>query len=180
MALPNPPFAGQNWLITPASLAVNESPPSSIRDQKWILVLSGVCIPNLEGTLVDDWRHETLTIAPDILSPLEFAINRYSIPVPTDPMIPNPAFNLEPYGWVPFAAISSVFDKDTSDAGFAVDVWRPTPFLHTTDVASGQPVDNVFAGIDVDVAVRNDRSFLYRVSYHVTLVGKIVFLPQIQ
>jgi hypothetical protein len=81
---------------------------------------------------------------------------------------------------VPFAAVSSIFENNTSDAGFAVDVWRPTPFVHTTDVASGNPVDNVFNGIDVDVAVRNDRAILHRVSYHVTLVGKIVFLPPMQ
>jgi hypothetical protein len=178
---PSGQFAGQNWLIIPAPLAVNESPPRSISDQKWLLVLSGVCIPNLEGTLLNDWRRETLTIVPDIDSPLEFAITRYSIPKPQNPNNPPvPKFNLEPVGWVPFAAVSSTFDNNTTDAGFAVDVWRPTPFVHTTDVVSGQPVTNVFAGIDVDVAVRNSKAFLYRVSYYVTLVGKIVFVPPMQ
>ena len=40
-------FAGQNWLITPAALAVGENPPASIHDQKFLLVLSGVVIANL-------------------------------------------------------------------------------------------------------------------------------------
>jgi hypothetical protein len=40
-------FAGQNWLITPAALALGEHPPASIHDQKWLLVLSGVVYANL-------------------------------------------------------------------------------------------------------------------------------------
>jgi hypothetical protein len=167
--------AGQNWLIVPAALAVNEAPPPSISDQRWMLVLSGVFIPNLQGTLVNDWRRETLTLVPDTNSPLEFAISQFSIPVPQNPNNPPvPVFNLD--GWVPFAAVSSNFADNTSDAGFAVDVWRPTPFVHAIDVVSGQPVTNIFAGIDVDVAVRNNEAFLYRVSYYITLVGKIVFV----
>ena len=42
-------FAGQNWLITPASLAVGERPPASIRDQKWLLVLTGVVLADFKG-----------------------------------------------------------------------------------------------------------------------------------
>jgi hypothetical protein len=176
---PSGQFAGQNWVIIPAPLAVNESPPRSISDQKWLVVLSGVCIPNLEGTLVNDWRRETLTIVPDINSPLEFAITQYSIPQPQNPNEPPvPALNLE--GWVPFAAVSSTFENNTTDAGFAVDVWRPTPFVHTINVVTGQPVNNIFAGIDVDVAVRNSKAFLYRISYNVTLVGRMVFVPPMQ
>jgi hypothetical protein len=34
-------FAGQNWLITPAALAVGENPPASIHDQKFLLVPIG-------------------------------------------------------------------------------------------------------------------------------------------
>jgi hypothetical protein len=173
-------FAGQNWVIIPVALAVNESQPTSISGQKWILVLTGVCIPNLPGNNVGDWRRETLTINPDWNSPLQFAINRYSIPIPKvpgtgDTGVPN--FDLDQ--WAPFAAISSIFDKDTSDAGFAVDVWRPTHFQPTTDV-NGEPLNNIFSGIDVDVAVRNDRAMLHRVSYHITLVGNIVFVPPMQ
>ena len=35
-------FAGQNWLITPVALAVNEPRPPSIVDQKWHIEFSGV------------------------------------------------------------------------------------------------------------------------------------------
>ena len=34
-------FAGQSWLITPAALAVGESPHETILDQEWLLVPSG-------------------------------------------------------------------------------------------------------------------------------------------
>jgi hypothetical protein len=51
--------------------------------------------------------------------------------------------------------------------------WKPTHFEPTVDVA-GNPLHQVFGGIDVILAVR-DESIIYRVSYHITLVGKIVF-----
>src|ERR1022692_3531284 len=51
-------FAGQNWLITPAALAVGENPPASIHDQKFLLVLSGVVIANLEGNRSEEHTSE--------------------------------------------------------------------------------------------------------------------------
>jgi hypothetical protein len=78
--------------------------------------------------------------------------------------------------WSPFASLSSIFDQDASDnAGFAVDVWRPTPFGQVQDVLTGQLVGNIFNGIDVDVAVRDSDAWIYRVGYNITLLGKIVF-----
>jgi hypothetical protein len=72
--------------------------------------------------------------------------------------------------------LSSIFDQDASDnAGFAVDVWRPTPFGQVQDVLTGQLVGNIFNGIDVDVAVRDSDAWIYRVGYNITLLGKIVF-----
>jgi hypothetical protein len=167
-------FAGQNWLITPAALAVNEVKPSSISEQKWLLVLTGVGILDLKGNNPDDWRRETLVIFPDIGAPLQFAVDRFSIPRPVGQQT-QPAFNLDQ--WAPFAAISAIFDRDTGtvDAGYAVDIWRPNHFFDTAD-AGGNPVHNIFTGIAVDVAVRNDKAVLHRVSYHITLLGKIVFL----
>jgi hypothetical protein len=42
-------FAGLNWLITPAALAVGEQPPTNIHDQKFLLTLTGVVIADLKG-----------------------------------------------------------------------------------------------------------------------------------
>ena len=169
-------FAGQNWLITPSALAVNEAQPSSISDQKWLLVLTGVGLVDLQGNNVNDWRRESLSIFPPSIDvALEHAVNRYAIPRPAG-LSTRPAINLEQ--WSPFAAISSIFVEDTGsvDAGYAVDVWRPN--LFSTVAAGGQSVSNIFSGIDVDIAVRNNRAVLHRVSYHFTLLGKIVFLVQ--
>ena len=76
-------FAGQNWLITPAALAVNEAKPATIADQRWFIQFSGVGILDLQGNNFDDWRREVLVIFPDVDAPLQFAISRHGIPVPT-------------------------------------------------------------------------------------------------
>jgi hypothetical protein len=178
MPIPVISFAGQNWLITPAALAVNEAKPANISEQKWLLVLTGVCIINLQGASANDWRRENLIIFPDMQGPLQFAVNKFSIPKPPNP---NVFLALDLEEWAPFAAISSVLDKTTSsgvDAGFAVDAWRHAPFFSGTD-AVGKPVAKGFQGISVDVAVRNNKATLHRVSYNITLLGKIAFLVNV-
>jgi hypothetical protein len=188
-------FAGQNWLITPAAVAANQAQSRDIHDQNWILVLSGVGYLNWQGSDGKDWHRETVTILPDIPSPLQFAINQYKIPVPTYPGLTlAPQFNLNPNnGWVPFVAVSSFmeiggpadfepFRAPLTVVGYAVDDWRPTPFGHTKNYATGEPVavDNIFNGVDVDLALKDseNETMIYRVSYNFTLVGQIVFTPQ--
>ena len=172
-------FAGQNWLITPASLAVGENPPASIHDQKFLLVLSGVVIADLEGNSSSQWLHETLSFLPDMAGgqnsgPLNWAINRFGIPKPPGQNF-SVGFSLEE--WAPFASLSSIFNQDQSiNSGFAVDVWRPTHFATGIDAFTHLPVGNIFAGINVDVAVRDTDAWIFRVGYNITLLGKIVFL----
>ena len=172
-------FAGQNWLITPAALAVGENPPASIHDQKFLLVLSGVVIANLEGNSSSQWLHETLSFLPDMAGqqnsgPLNWAINRFSIPKPPGQSF-SIGFSLEE--WAPFASLSSIFNQDQSiNSGFAVDVWRPNHFATGTDAFTHSPVGNIFTGINVDVAVSDTDAWIYRIGYNVTLLGKIVFL----
>lgn len=168
-------FAGQNWLVTPAALAKGQPPPASIHDQEFLLVLSGVVIANLEGNSGAQWLHETLSFIPDIVSPLNWAVSRFSIPTPPNTVSYSIGFSLEE--WAPFASLSSIFNQDQSiNSGFAVDVWRPTPFGTGQDAISQQPVGNIFNGINVDVAVRDTDAWIYRVGYNITLLGKIVFL----
>jgi hypothetical protein len=143
-----------------------------------LLVLSGVTIINLQGSNPHDWLRETITISPDINSPMQWAINKWSIPVPTSQQTSYvPVFSLEE--WAPFAAVSSLYTKTSGgvEAGFAVDDWRPTPFIQTFTDQNNQPIPNVFTGINVDVAVINSNSTLYRVSYNITLRGEIAFTP---
>jgi hypothetical protein len=172
-------FAGQNWLITPAALAVGEPPPASIHDQKWLLVLTGVAIANLEGNSSAEWLHETLSFLPDMAGPqnsgpLNWAIGQYAIPKPPGA---NYVIRFSLEEWAPFVSLSSIFNQDQSiNSGFAVDVWRPTHFSNGIDAFTHQPVGNVFTGVDVDVAVRDTDAWIYRVGYNITLLGKIVFL----
>jgi hypothetical protein len=171
-------FAGQNWLITPTALAVGEQPPRNIHDQKFLLVLSGVVMANLKGAGAD-WLRETVSFLPDMAGPnnsgpLNWAIGRFSIPRPTNPNY-KVVFSLEE--WAPFASLSSIFDQNQAvNAGFAVDVWRPTHFATGTDAFTNQPVGNIFTGIDVDVAIRDVDAWIFRLGYNISLLGKIVFL----
>ena len=165
-------FAGQNWLITPAALAVDEAAPRNISGQKWLLVLSGVAITDFKGNSPAHWLPETLMIRPDVSSPLNYAVDKYSIPRPS---LDYPVWFQVEQG-IPFAAISSIFNQNQSvNSGFSVNVWRPAPYYTVTDFDSGTTFNRLFSGIAVDVAVRDNDAWLYRVSYHITLLGKIVF-----
>jgi hypothetical protein len=170
-------FGGQNWLITPAALAVNETRPASISAQKWLLVLSGVGIINMQGETANDWRHDSVHIVPDMKGPLDYAINRFSIPRPSgnEGTNYNPAFQVEE--WSPFVGLSSIFDQNQSvNAGFAVDAWRPSPFGTGNDAFSQARIGNLFSGVIADVAVRDSDAWLYRLGYNMTLLGRIVFI----
>jgi hypothetical protein len=172
-------YAGQNWLITPAAAAVGETAPTSVQDQTWLLVLSGIAIVNLKGVTTSQWLEETVLLRPDPSEALQHAIARYAIPTPpgTDGLNFSTWFQVEQCA--PFAALSSVFNQNESvNSGFAVNVWRPNP-LETAplprDAFSNAPLDRLFNGIQADVAVRDSDAWIYRLSYHMTLLGKIVF-----
>lgn len=169
-------FAGQNWLITPAATAVNQTPPADIRDQRWLLTLSGVAIADIEGNSGAQWLRETVSIRPSLSGPLNHAINTHSIPRPSGTEGGNYFIGFQVEQWAPFAALSSMYNRNHSiNSGFAVDTWRPNPFASGTDAFTSAPLTRLFAGIQVDVAVRDTDAWLYRVSYNITLLGKIVF-----
>ncbi len=166
-------FAGQNWLIIPAALAVNETQPRSINDQKWILTLSGVAHLNLKGN-GSEWLRETALLFPDINSPMMYAINRHNIPTP--PTDPGYQLLFQVEQMVPYAGLSSIYNKNQSvNSGFAVDVWRPNPYSSDTDVVTNAAISRIFSGIQVDVAVSDIDAYFYRISYHITIIGKIRF-----
>ncbi len=166
-------YAGQNWIMTPAALAVNETQPTSIADQKWMLILSGVANLGLKGN-GSEWLRETVLLFPDIFNPMTQTINRYNIPVP--PSDPGYQLEFQVEQWAPHATLSSIYNKGHSiNSGFAVDVWRPNPFSSDTDVVTNAPINRIFSGIQVDVAVSDIDAYFYRISYHITLIGKIRF-----
>jgi hypothetical protein len=177
-------FGGQNWVIKPVALAFNEPAPKKIQDQKWELCLSGVAISNFKGGAT--WSNEAIQISPDIVNPLKFAMNKYGMPMPTDsPYVIEggkgitPLFQLEQ--WMPYAALGTIFDANNAvNAGFAVDTWRPAPFIKLVDARpspqnTAPTLGNIFSGIIVEIGASDTDAFLHRVNYHITLIGKIVF-----
>lgn len=172
-------FAGQNWLVTPAARAVNQPVPPGVQDEKWLLVLSGVATLNVQGNSESQWRHETVSLRPDLTEPLQYAITQHSIPTPPGSLGATYWAGFQVEQWAPFAALSSMLNLGESiNSGFAVDVWRPNPFQTMTGFSNTQ-VTNLFDGIQVDVAVRDTDAILSRLSYNIVLLGRIVFGPVI-
>ncbi len=179
-------FAGQNWLITPAALALGERPPASIYDQKWLLFLSGVVIADLKGESTSQWDYQTVSFTPDMAGPddptatsgpLNWAISHYSLPKPPGSIGGQYLIRFSLEEWAPFASLGSIFNQGQSiNSGFAVEAWRPNHFASGTDVVTNLPVTNIFSGINVDLAVRDTDAWLYRLTYNITLLGKIVFV----
>ena len=179
-------FAGQNWLITPAALAVGESAPATITDQKWLLILSGVVSANLKGDNSGQWNQLTVSFTPDMAGtdaptstsgPLNFAIDKYRIPKPPGSAGQQYVIRFSLDEWSPFVSLSSVFDQDTSiNSGFAVNDWRLNHFDSGTDVKTNQPVNNIFTGVNADLAVSDTDAWIYRLGYNITLLGRIVFI----
>ncbi len=169
-------FAVQNWTITPVATSFGKTPPASSQEQSWQLVLSGVVLIDMKGVSSAQWRRETLLINPDLKEPIKTANRLYGFPLPAgheDTF--RYLFQVEQRA--AFASLSSVFNANVSNnSGFAVDAWRPNPDFTVTDTENLQ-VPNIFSGVQADIAVRDSDAFLYRVGYHITLIGRIVLSP---
>lgn len=147
------------------------TPPRDPANQLWLLVLSGVAIIDLTGNS-SQWLRKTAVISPNLFPPLDHAIKRHNVLTPSGAH--RLRFQVEQ--WAPHVAPSSMFNKNHSvNSGFAVDVWRPHPFDTDTDVVTNASFGNIFTGIQVDLAVRDIDAILHRVSYHISLLGKIRF-----
>ena len=169
-------YAGQSWLISPVASAVNEPAPARIQAQRFLLVLSGVAVVDVTGVSPAQWRHETVALRPDLTGPLLHAADRYSIPKPPGALGSTYWLGFQVEQWAPFAGLSAVFNAGPSvNSGFAVNVWRPNPFASGTDAHTNAPLTKLFSGIQADIAVRDSDAIIHRLSYNITLVGKVVF-----
>jgi hypothetical protein len=165
---------------------VGEPPPANIQNQKWQLVLSGVVIADLKGDNSGDWNHQPVSFTPDMAGPdhpsatsgpLNWAISHYSIPKPAGSPGVQYLIRFSVEAWSPFVSLSAVFNQGQSiNSGHAVNAWRPNRFGSGPDVLTGRPVGNLFSGLNVDLAVRDSDAWLFRLGYHVTLIGRIVFV----
>jgi hypothetical protein len=169
-------FSGQNWLITPAALALNERPPRDIHDQKWLLVLTGASYANLKGTDFDEVPDvKPVHFIPDIAGPCNWAINHHGVPRP--PGVEGQNYNVEFQAelWAPFATVNGSIDEDSDWAQVEAHNWRPGPFRSGFDAFSGNPVANIFNGLVVNCVVADSDATLTLIGYNITLIGKIVF-----
>ena len=166
-------YAVQNWLITPSALAVNEN-IAGIRDQRFLLIVSGVAIVDVRGSSGAQWAHETVSLRPSLYNPLSYAVIRWQIPTPQG----SYGLEFETEQWALNATLSSVYNKDQSvNSGFAVDAWRVNPFGTGNDAVTNQAFNRLFAGIQVDLAVRDTDAWIHRVGYSITLLGRIIYVP---
>jgi hypothetical protein len=169
----------QNWLITPAASPLVQVGPQ--QNQKWLIVLSGVGICNFKGqTSSGDWTRSTVDLSPDLEPALEYAISEYNLPRPEIWGVAyDDTVGLMVDQLTSFATINAIFeDSESVYAGFAVDGWHPLPYRAGTNVMTNLPCSNIFTGITVDAAVFDTESWLYRVGYHITLLGEIVFFRE--
>ena len=147
---------------------------------------------DLQGNSTSEWLKETVTFIPSGLhypsdldsppvgqGPLFWVLNEHGIQRPPLRTY-NVCFSLQQ--WAPFVSLSQIFDQGQSiNAGFGVTQWRPTHFQKGVNFRTGGAVDNVFnvfTGINADLAVRDTDAFIYKLSYNITLLGKIVFAAQ--
>jgi hypothetical protein len=166
-------YAVENWLITPAALAVNEQ-IAGIRDQRFLLILSGVAIVDVKGNSGATWLRETVSLRPPLYDALNYAVNRWQIPTPSV----SYGIEFETEQWAPFVSLSSVYNQGESiNSGFAVDAWRLNPFGSGNDAMTNQPFNRLFSGIQIDIAVRDTDAWIFRLGYNIALLGKIIYVP---
>ena len=93
---------------------------------------------------------------------------RLEFPVSIQPLAPGKGLVLR--HWAPFVTINSISNDDISkDAGWAVDGF-----------SLADPEKFAVAGVTVrcDLAVRDVDGFIFRIGYHLHLVGTLADLPR--
>jgi hypothetical protein len=176
--------AAANFVAVPAASSPLKPPVyTDIHQQLWQLTLTGVVIlendqdppvQGFPGTAVDDWTRTTLTVG-NAAPAVSYLIKAYDMPAP--------AFGYTEVGIqvsqiASFFAVSSSFLDGTTDAGFAVDAWNTAPYESARSFFQG-PVARpatAFAGVNVDIAVRNNKATIYRLSYQITITGTVVYV----
>lgn len=163
----------KNWIITPCALAANEQ-AQDVRNQPFLLVLSGVVVVDMRGLYEAQWTTETVVIRPPLWDPLSYAIDKWGLPTPSA----NYTLEFDTEQWSAIVTLSSIWNKDVSvNSGYAVDAWRPGPWRQGQDAATNRQLDQLFDGLEVDLAVQDIDAWILRVGYHITLVGRIAYLP---
>ena len=169
-------LGGQNWLIMPAARAVNEAAPANISRQRWLLVMSGVAVVNMQGKTSDDsaarrdphpagharpagLRHQPVRHSPAAGN--RRAELRSRIPAQAVVAIRRPQLGLRP------GPVGERWFRRRWLAALTVHL-RYRRLLR-------RQVNGLFTGIIVSAAARDSDAWPYRVGYKITLTGRIVF-----
>jgi hypothetical protein len=164
-AIPIFNFPVANWVMIPAPWRLDAPTPTAV-EQKWVMFLSGVAIVDFRGTRTSDWDRETLKLKLDTRPAIESTGAQAR---------PNRELGFQVEQWAPFATINSIVDKNQAiNAGFAVDSF--SPILTSEGV---EEISQIFYGLDVQAAIRDNDAILHRIGYQVTMLGRIVqFTPR--
>jgi hypothetical protein len=177
-------ITGQNWLIVPATPLL---PPGESSNQQWQLTLTGVYWLSFQGKTItnqqpspgEGWASSSELISPDTLTPLNFALQLYRIPIPTAAGTLFPVFNMKGSP-APLVTVDGVFNLVDADivqyagAGYVLDPWQAAT-IDSTDY-QGNPVLQ-FQGVVATIGARN-RNTIIRLSYNVTVLGQIAFMSE--
>jgi hypothetical protein len=144
----------QNWTITPTVKPA----------ENFTLVLTGVADANLSGRA--EGFYQTVILTPDDGPAIRYALTHF--PAAESVFHPEIGSGHELFAdqAAVFVALSSILDEGSSSGvvGFAVNSWN---------LIGNSGLPQAFAGIEVQVGIVNDHAQLVRLSYHITLVGRI-------
>jgi hypothetical protein len=176
----------QKWLLVLTGIAIEispgETPPLETPP------LQGAT-PLLQGATQLGWTTANFSFIPDVARPLNFAISKYGIPRPA-PSTYDIGFAVDHLA--SFVSLSAIWDHTPGDSpgpsidtGYAVNSWHQNTYTTGFETsfkdgaenirAGVNVVDNIFAGINVDVGVRDDYAQIISLAYNITLRGRIVF-----
>jgi hypothetical protein len=173
-------YACDNWLINPAALAVGETPPANIGEQRFQLVLTGVAVLAFQGTPGETgwWIKNSIHIMPAVDPALAFAIGHYAIPTPPGDVGNQYTRHIQVEQMAAHVGLASVEGKGDDlahEIGYACDAWREHQFDTLTDAFTQAPLPRIFTGVDADLAAWRGHNLIHRVNYHVTLLGRVRF-----
>lgn len=169
-----------NWIITPAGPSATEQTPPNVADQRFLLILSGVAVFEFKGQSPNNWLTSTVVIRPDLTAPILHACDVHGIMLPrenTEPLY-NVDFEVEQYALS--GALASIYNDNVSnDSGFALNEWRQGPYRWGRDVFTNVLYERIFTGAHFDIAARDSDAYIKRLSYHISLLGRIAFTAKI-
>ena len=175
----------ENFVCVPATPLL---PADESRNQKWLLTLTGVVDRGWQGqpitstgSVLNGWQDINDNLLPDVISPLNFALRLYGVPL--GPEGTSPFFNLDP-DFAPCIAISGAFDQVPDapyfpSSGFLLDPAALGQQLGEFVDYQGNVFSRVFIGWSITLHARNCTT-INKICYNITLLGEVFFrYPQI-